>query len=385
MIRDQWRVLIVRTLTGEVVADAVPRDMPSFSRKLNDKGSFTLNFEIGIRANSAVDFRDYTQVGKYSWVILYGDYAVQGGPAWSFQFTDSTRTLSVTGTGIQGFFDRRVLRNPAGHTAIVDPSEDLVYKNLTLREIMRRIVQANLAQTHYALPITLPTADAAGTQERTYYGYDLANVWDRMTDLADVIDGPEFDFVPVLSADGLSVTWRMDIGSPKLGNQETLAVWDYGGALSVVSLDVNGSASPCARVWVKGEGNERGLKTGFAEDTSLHALGFPPTDYVDGDHVSATEQATLEGYADQDLQTFRYPTETWTCSVRIDGRDQVTGRELSPALGSWSLGDAPTFFVDNHAWIPSGGYRKRIIGFNEGDDQEHVDLEIEEDKSSTSA
>lgn len=383
-VRDQWRVLIVKTLTGEVVADAVPRDMPSFSRKLNEKGSFTVNFELGIRANSSTDFREYSQVGKYCWVILYGDYAVQGGPAWTYQYTDSTRTLSLTGTGIQGFFDKRVLRNPTGHTAIVDPSEDLTYKNVTLREIMRRITRDNLLQTNYELPITLPLEDAASTHEMTYYGYDLATAWHRMDDLTDRIDGPEFDFVPVLSPNGLSVSWRMDIGGPKLGDQETLAVWDYGGALSVVDLDVNGSASPCARVWVRGEGTERALKTGFAEDTSLYALGFPPTDYVDGDHSSASEQATLEGYADKALEQFRYPTESWRCSVRIDGRDERSGVELSPALGSWSLGDAPTFYVDNHLWIPTGGYRKRITGFSQGADEYHVDLDTSEDKSSTS-
>ncbi len=230
------------------------------------------------------------------------------------------------------------------------------------------------AQSGYGLPIDLP-APEAGTNTRSYYGYDLARVWDRLDDLAKVIDGPELDFWPYLVPGENKLRWQMLIGSPLLGDQQSAAVWDYGGALSTIDVDVNGSVSPCTRVWVKGSGSERGLMTGFAEDTTLVGLGFPPTDYVDGDHTSVVEQSTLESYADADLAQFSSPTETWKCSVRIDGATG-TGIEVSPALGNWSLGDAPTFGVSGHPWLADGQYRRRVLSFS-NQDEASVQLDLQ--------
>ncbi|MBB5159906.1 hypothetical protein [Saccharopolyspora phatthalungensis] len=274
-----------------------------------------------------------------------------------------------------------MLRNPNGTAAITDPSEDCIYSDRTLRGIMRAMVLDNLSQDGFMLPLDLPATET-GTATRTYYGYELTTVWERMQDLTNVIDGPEFDFQPYFVSGTNMVRWQMLIGGPLLGNQQTTAVWDYGGALGSIDVDVNGSTSPAARVWVKGSGTDRSLLTGYAEDTSLVQQGFPPIDYVDSEHTSATEQSTLEDYADADLAAFRFPTEQWTCSVRIDGaRFQETGVEISPALGNWQLGDAPTFYVSGHPWLPDGGYRRRIIGFS-GDGPEHVKLKFDETSQS---
>jgi hypothetical protein len=373
----EWRVLVAETLTGKIVADVIPSQPPSYERAINEKGSWSVSALVHSSANSSVDLHTFTQTGKYSWVIAYGDHITQAGPVWSYQFDEASAKLTVTGSSLGSFLDKRVLRNPSGHTAIVDPSEDLIYTNRTLRGIMRALVLDNLRQDGYMLPLDLPETEI-GTASRTYYGYDLATVWSRMDDLAKVIDGPEFDLQPYFVSGSNYVRWQMLIGGPLLGNQETTAVWDYGGALGSINIDVNGAASPTARVWVKGSGSDRSLLTGFAEDRSLIEQGFPPIDYVDTEHTSVIEQTTLESYADADLKAFRWPTEQWTCSVRIDGaREQATGVEISPALGNWALGDAPTFYVSGHPWLPDGGYRRRITGYAD-DGPEHVSLTLAE-------
>ncbi|WP_134664018.1 hypothetical protein [Amycolatopsis sp. CFH S0078] len=369
-----WRVMVAETVTGNLLADVTPRDLPSFSRKLTDKGQWTVNVVPDDPSNAGLDFQSLTDAGRFSWLIMYGTVVVQAGPTFTHTYDENTRTLSVSGTGVQGLFDRRVLRNSTGHTAIVNTSEDLTISNKSLRGIAREIVAANLAQTGFGLPIDLP-APETGTNTRTYYGYDLAKVWERLDDLSKVINGPELDFWPYLVPGQNKLRWQMLIGSPLLGDQQSAAVWDYGGALSAIDVDVNGSASPCTRVWVKGSGTERGLLTGFAEDTTLVGLGFPPADFVDGDHTSVIDQQTLEDYADADLAAFSAPTETWKCSVRIDG-ETGTGIAVSPALGTWSLGDAPVFGVSGHPWIPDGQYRRRILAFS-SKDEASVDLDLQ--------
>ncbi|SFO82145.1 hypothetical protein SAMN05421810_10169 [Amycolatopsis arida] len=371
---DSWRVLVADTISGSLLADITPRDLPSFTRKITDRGQWTVNVVPDDRANASLDLHSLTDVGRSTWAIVYGTVVVQAGPTWTHSYDETTRTLSVSGTGIQGLFDRRVLRAPVPYTSIVNPSEDVIISGRSLRGIAREIVATNLAQSGYGLPIDLP-APETGTHTRTYQGYDLAMVWDRLDDLSKVINGPEVDFMPYLVPGQNRLRWHMLTGSPLLGDQQTAAVWDYGGALSAIDLDSNGAASPCTRVWVRGSGTERGLLVGYATDPTLIGLGFPPTDYVNGDHTSVTEQKTLDDYAVAALTQFSAPTETWRCSIRIDGAT-AAGVEVSPALGAWSLGDAPTFGVSGHPWIPDGQYRRRILGFRDNDETS-VQLDLE--------
>lgn len=379
----EWRVFIAETLTGQILADVTPTQAPTFTRKIGDKGSLTVRVYI---TDNTVDLHTYTRPGRYSWAVAYGNHIVQAGPVWSYTVDDESRELEVTCGGLYSIFDRRVTRNPNGSTndpvpAIVNPSEDLIYRGLSLRGIMRQLVADNLAQIYYDIPsLVLPEAET-GTAERTYYGYALKMIKENMDQLSEVINGPEFDFAPEFTPVGDHIQWRLNIGTPLLGDQESTAVWDYGteqAPVDTINVDVDGSAAPCSRVWVKGDGSERTLLTGFAEDIRWQQQGYPATDYVDGDHTSVTVQQTLEDYADAALAEFTTPTEKWSCSVQIAGGGGV---EYSPALGNWQLGDAPQFFVVGHPWLPDGGYRRRVLGYS-NDTATSVTLELSEEQES---
>lgn len=374
---SNWRALVADTVTGTVQADVVMSAQPRFNRTLCQAGTWQVDLVVDEDTNRGVDFHTYTQPGMYSWVVLYGDVPVQGGPLWTYTFTESTRVLSVAGSGMGGLFNRRVLRNPAGDpTAITTPGNDLAYANLSLRGILRQVLADNLAQAGYGLPIDLPASEA-GSAVRNYYGYELALVWDRITELSQVIGGPEFDIGPVLTNNGANLRWPLSIGSPLIGDQNTTATWDYGAALSAIDTDVNGSAQPVSRVWVKGSGADAAMLTGYAANTGLAAQGLPGLDFVDSNHTDNGTQDDLTNYATQDLSDLSAATETWKCSVRLDGLYDRYGVAVSPALGSFSLGDAPQFGVVGHPWIPDGTYRKRILGVQQSTtDASCMDLAI---------
>ncbi len=327
---------------------------------------------IGERANSSVDFHIYTRFGRYSWVICHDEHIVQAGPVTTYSFSDESGVLTASGANLMTLFDRRVLRNPAGHSYIAHPSEDLHYTGLSLRGILAQTLRDNMTQPGYELPLDVPEPET-GQAERHYYGYDLATVGERLQQLTEVRNGPEYDAEPYFVTDANRIRWRLHIGTPRLGDPTTSATWDYGSALGRVDVDVDGSQAPTARVWSRGDGSERELRTGFASDNRDHAgQGYPPLDYVDTEHTSVTEQRTLEDYADEYLSRLAAASETWSCSVRIDG---AAGR--APQLGMWSLGDAPVFFLDNHPWLPDGGYRRRIVGYSD-DGPNHVALSVDD-------
>lgn len=360
----EWRALVAETVSGLVVADVALSAEPQFDRSLGDKGSWSVELITDDRANRQVDFHTYVRPPWYSWIVAYDDFPVQAGPTWTHGFKDAERRLTVSGSGLNGIYGRRVVRRASGTpAAITRPDSDLTYTGLSLRGILRQLVADNHAQDGYALPIDLPGAEA-GTATRTYRGYELGLMWDRMMDLTGVLNGPEFDFAPVFANNGANIRWRLDIGTPLLGDQDTAATWDYGGALSEIDVDVNGSNAPVTRVWAKGSGQDSAMLVGFAEDTTATSAGFPGLDFVDGDHTSVEVQQTLNDHARQDLKDLSAAQETWKCTVRIDGL-QSRGVDVSPRLGSWALGDAPLFGVSGHPWIPDGSYRKRILGFSQ--------------------
>ncbi|ETJ35311.1 hypothetical protein Q604_UNBC10296G0001, partial [human gut metagenome] len=59
-------------------------------------------------------------------------------------------------------------------------------------------------------------AVTGGTHERTYLGADFATVASRLSELTQVIDGPEIIFDPRLAGEGTSLSWHMLTGTPEL-------------------------------------------------------------------------------------------------------------------------------------------------------------------------
>lgn len=358
----EWRAWVAETITGLVVADVVLAENPQFERAINDKGSWTVALHIDERLNRRDDFVTYVRPAWYSWIVAYDDRPIQAGPVWTHGFNEEDRKLTVSGSGMAGMMDRRVVRRAGGMPhKITDPSNDLAYRNLSLPGIMRALVADNLAQDGYGLPIDLPSPES-GTAERNYYGYSLAMMWDRMSELAEVINGPEFDLAPVFINNGTAMRWQLRVGGPYLGDAESPAVWDYGGALSHIDVDVNGSAAPITRSYVKGSGEDAAMLTGYAQNDAAIAAGYPGMDHVDSDHTSVVEPPTLAAYAQQNIRELAAAEETWSCTVRLDGL-RTRGIEVSPGVGSWNLGDSPIFGVSGHPWIADGDYRRRILGY----------------------
>lgn len=372
---SEWRVLIAKTADGTIQADVEPSAYPGFSRVLNDVGSFSIATRVDAPENASIDFHSYVSA-QYSWVVAYNGYIVQAGPVWSYAFDDATRTLTVNGAGIGSVFTRRITRNPSGVSltgtnAIVDPSQNSTYTNLSLRAIISNLVNDNMAQQFGALPITVSNLTESGTNTVTYNGYDLKNVTDNMTALSNQTNGPEWDFAPqFVTSNQAQIQWVLNVGNPTLGNQVSSGVWDYGGSLTTIDLDVNASASPVSRVWTKGSGSGISMLSGYAQNLTQASNGYPLLDYVDSNHSSSTVQSDLNGWASADLSAYAAPFETWTCAVRIDGALTDffgNGAKVAPGLGDFALGDAPTFFVDGHPWIKTGAYRRRIMGFSSND------------------
>lgn len=368
MPEPTWRLFVAETVTGKIIRDVPFVGNPPWSYGLNMAGALAPTVPIGAIDKAAL--RALLDYWRLSWGLSWGSYIWQCGPVVTYRYddVDGPPVLNVGCAGIWSLFStKRVVANPSWTGLnIADADADTTLTSLSLHTIAKRLVQNDMTRNGN-LPIVLPS-DIPGTQERTYPGYDLAYVGERLAQLTQVIDGPEVEFRPEYTDSSRTVVqWRMRIGNPRLGNLGLPHAFDYGRALTHVDEDGDGSQQQF-ETWARGNGMERSLLTGHYADLSLVPTGWPKLESVDGNHTSATEQATLDGWAQADVQTYKRGITKWAGRVRIDGTDgrgEVTG---SPSLDTVAAGDSAFFQLRDHRWIPDGVYGQRILSVSSGGD-----------------
>lgn len=358
-----WRLFVCETVTGRIVADLPYVGVPGWSYGINLTGGLTP--KIPVNQVGKNELRQLIDFWRFSWGLSWGDLIVQCGPVIDAGYDD--RGDNVLSVGVSGIWElwnkKRLLVNASWDKAtkpITDVSADVNLADLTLHDIARALIDNDMDRWG-SLPIVLPDAEPAGTNERAYPGYDLVPVGTRLGDLTQVQDGPEVEFRPRFTDTAHThVEWVMRVGSPRLGNLGYPHSWTYGGALVHLSADHDGSRM-LTEDWVRGNGMERGLLVGHSADSTLEDAGYPHLDNVNGDHTSATEQSTLDGWATAELNTYGRALTTLTAVVRTNGSDK-TGRVTgSPPLTEIAVGDNCVLDIRGHRWLPDGATGQRIL------------------------
>jgi hypothetical protein len=372
-----WRVFVAETATGRIVADVPYVGVPSWSYGLNMVGDWQVTVPIGaIPLEELESLLDYW---RFSWGISWGNHILQYGPLVTDTYRDQEgpATMRVGGVGMWGLFlTKRLLVDP-GFVGrfIADETADTILTGLSQHTIAKRLVENDMTRNG-SLPITLP-ADIAGTEERTFAGYDLAYVGERLAALTQGIDGPEIEMRPEYTdSTRTAVHCVMRIGNTRLGNLGLPHSWDYGrGALTHVDVDSDASRRQ-NRSWVRGNGMERALLTGWYEEPVPSATDLR-LEVVDGGHTSETTQSTLDGWAQANVLTYRRVTRLWSAQVRMDGtngRNELTG---SPSIDLVSAGDTCTMTLAGHRRIPDGTYGRRVLAVRPGDNTDLVRLTLQ--------
>jgi hypothetical protein len=367
---DGYSAVIYRTTTGQIVADIPVADQPTWTRQLNQAGSISsLKVLPGSPGTPDITrLRNLIVPKVFSAAVLWGDYVCQAGPILPYDEDDTSNMLLEFGTGsFWSILSDRLLHHPDWDPAskkITDASADLTITD-SLPNIALTLVRGSVAWTHRAgsaLPVDIPTnSTPAGTAAMTYYGYDMVSVGQRLTELTQLDKGPDIDFRPYLYSDatGRYVRHEMRVGRASDGylvQPGTPPKFDYGSSLRAVKISGDGS-SVATSAFVKGSGDQYTTLSGYATNTTLTELGWPAADFVDQNHIDATDQNQLTGWATADLALHGKATEQWTGYV-----DSNT----EPRLGSYEPGTFGTYNITAHPWLPEGAYSVRILGLSSG-------------------
>lgn len=232
---------------------------------------------------------------------------------------------------------------------------DPKWRNLEYGTIIKRLVAESMKWPGGDLPLDFEP-DRSGSRERNYLALDGKPVLDAMDDIADLIEGVEYDFQPYI--DGLDqVRWRLATGrdSSRVITGDVNPVFNLGGVRADVrgwEREPVGSEAASEAYFTGGKEDDR-VMVARATSSALINQGWPRQEVWDSSHSTVSIQSTLQSWANARL---RGVVERIEFEVRSDRawRMRHGDRVLLSAAGHWDM--------------PDGVYDRRVLSVSRSSD-----------------
>jgi hypothetical protein len=333
-VTAQWTYTVHDLLTNVPLGE-LPLSGVRYSLALNDSGTLSGSFKVDSRAAARRRVRDPYDATMPCRRCIYAwrDGVPQwGGIIWTRNYNSANSTVNIQCSDWWSYFDHRkvlpVLSFPIdiefeiANLLVSQTGEDQ-------NDIARYLV--TLAQSHTGgdLGLVLDTTTSGIDRDRNWAGFELANVGEELRRLSQVIDGPDITMGVSPSVDANGRPRRiMRTGEPRLGQQGSAWVWEYGANVTAFTWPSDGSRY-AKRTFATGKGMEYGTPIAAAQDTATARASWPLMETETG-YSNVTDTGTLQEHTDQDLMLARLPVVLPTLTVRGD---------RSPRIGEWAVGD----------------------------------------------
>lgn len=373
-----YNAFLCETVTGNLLAP-LDCDIKSWKRELlgNDTASVALAPGALTLANRDL-MRLYTTPARTTLVVEWQNpgeaigVPVFAGPIMTRPFDGQALTLNAV--GLRNILDRRKLITWAPPYA----TQTQQWSNMSLGSIGINIVKfvTDASKPGAALPIIYPTieTDTDPTHVKTYNGFNLKTAGSALQDLAGLLNGPEFDFVPVWSDGNRSaINWLMRIGTDQSPLLTTTAAVSFdatqpGSAVKKLTY-LEDASQVATRQWGNGSGTDVDTLMATANNDTLISAGWPALEQQK-DYKSETNATALAAEVAGDLALAQSPTVQF--ALEVDG-------SRPPRAGTYTLAQLVSVNVRNHIWVPDsppGGYSMRVVGIG-GDASTTVKLTVQ--------
>lgn len=349
------RVWACDTITGNRL-NVIPVADFSWARAFNGKSDGSATIKVQDPDVKKLDLPGLIVERATTLVYEVGGQVRAAGVVGDTDYDKDTGTLTVPHSDIWKILeDRLVIKHGAANIK----TEKLVYGPLSKGTIAKGIVQEAVAPGGwYGLPIVFP-ADVAGTETRTYYGYQMQEVQDALKELMESDGGPDIDFVPQWGASG-SLEWVMR-AAPGLTSP---GVWEHNlDAAKPTAVNVRARTDTSQftnNAFVTGEGTEKNVlyRSNPSADHSRPAA----------ENAAAFKGVTSDGVLGQlaveRSRVLSVPTRQYSASVLKDN---------SAGL---ALGDTVRLYAAADPWLPKGWSTHRLIKFS-GSLAQKISLEFQ--------
>lgn len=321
MVVEPVRVFAFLLTTGEPLF-RVPFTGFSRTDTLNEAGSMSVSM-VWTDEAARLPIREVLRPWRVGLAAVQGDRIVHAGPVMARKWDVTSQKLTFSCGGGWSLFDKRLVVKHdldsgwADGEVVQDEDNPAVEWTATYTgsytDIAKQLVDAALEWG--ALAVTTPSTLDGGLYTRTYYGWDLALVGDRLTDLTELENGPELEFTPVHESGHFGWTLR---GAPEL--MDTVWQWNSavpGQRVQLVNVDEDGD-DMASQSWGLGGKTDDLILTARAESDALTGAGWPELQVSNTSHSSVSELATLQGYVAEDVLRGSVTQESFEFHVGIE-------------------------------------------------------------------
>lgn len=367
---------VYQTTTGEHI-DILPASSWSWRRTVSAAGSVAVDIPL-TQESVAMNLRGL--LAPWRTTLAIRDNAtgrvVAAGVVYARQWEADTGMLKVSCADLWDLFKLRLVIDPSLDSfgaAAVEEKEGAIPGAWTRRmsgslgDIARQLVEMTIKAG--PLPIILP-AHQGGQHERTYEGGDMATIASRLSELTQVIDGPEIAFAPSINPISDRLEWQMMIGTPELVTASHR--WDARRrAIPLIDISVEEDASDMVGdSWARGGSQNDRVLIAHHHDRWLEQAGWPLLQAADTSHSTISDLTTLAAWA-------RTPTRLRSESVEVI---QLKARRQDEA--GYALADALTpgdhiLLRHDDPYLGAGLMRLKVLELS-GDEGEWVGVSCRE-------
>lgn len=326
---------VYQTTTGEYV-DTLPASAWSWRRSVSGAGSLSVTIPL-TEQSAGMNLRGALAPWRTTLAVrdLDTGRVVAAGVVYGRQWDADTGTLKVDCADLWDLLKLRLVIDPSldnfGTAAVEEVNGEAVglwTKRMrgSLGDIARDLVAMTVKVG--PLPVVLPPRTGGG-HERTYEGADFASIASRLSELTQVIGGPEIIFNPRINASSGRLEWAMMIGGPELVTATHR--WDARRrVVPLIELSVEEDASDMVGdSWARGGTQEDRVLISHHHDRWLERNGWPLLQAADTSHSTVSDLRVLAQWA-------RTPTKLRSESVEViqlkARRSGESGMDLADAL-----------------------------------------------------
>lgn len=315
---------------------SINRDTLSF--QVEQGGDSGPNVEAD-RTYPTFNIREVTTPGRFGLYIMRNGVPVWGGFIWTRRYDsgDNGGTLTLSGKTFESYFYHRFQR------------QTMYWAETDQLDIARWLVTSNGSAA--ALSIEVDTATSPRYRERTMFGYEFKTTGEELEQLANLIDGFDWNVIVGLDSDQ-KPTRKLTFYYPEAGvrRDKTTLQFEYPGVIKNFTM-TDDAESGGNYIWAIGAGEGSEMLFESASDYGQLSAGWPVLE-ASRSHKSVLKPSTLRDHANKALSKLNTPTSVFTVEIRGD---------LDPVFGTYNLGDWAKFrFRDYYFWewndtmIPDG-------------------------------
>jgi hypothetical protein len=315
-----YRYLFADLLTNAILAE-LPITGVNFTQQLNTSGTFTGRLLLsGVNATD-LNVSAGTIPGRTAIYVDRNGVLVWGGVLWNRQYNSDSQTLTFQAREFESYFDRRKITTTQ------------VFNNVDQLTIANALMNGAQATPSGNIGVVTTPATSGVLVSRTYYGYELKNVYSAIQDLSKQLNGFDFN-IQVAYDGGGNPTKRLVLSYPKSGTTYSptslsAPVFQFPSG-NMVEYEYPEDASIAANtIYALGAGSNEGKLIATATDPALLAAGFPLLEQ-EANYSDITDATMLSSLATGQIKATAYPPTT----LRV-----VAPPSQNPEFGTYVIGD----------------------------------------------